>query len=483
MEPRADSSNPAFVKGQLDEILAREIISFIDVDSDAAMMSFNLATISCITIIVEREREIKQYADFPPERYKKSSFSSELVDIGLEDDDYLENAIHASLNSGYIREQEGGDLKAEMPSFMMAGFLDSMFPGMQGMNLIAFVLQMNEEVNSGRKSLELAKQSFESTLKTRGVAVTKDNAEKRASEMVQGVQSAANVQAKEISTKLKKEKLNSLSKLMKTRRKRSGEYQEKVRVKDVFDKGPSKEEIEAEKQRIEQEEETARNAAQLAEQLAQKDEKIKEAEQAAKEAALQLKTLEEKEVKLQLAQEEARLANEKAAELEARAAQMAEKEAQLKAMEERIAQKEEEARQKEEATKAKVEANLPGADDDIESRIAAFENDLAMPCPMCNVGKIEEKATEKGKMFFSCNQADCRFVSWDKPYHFKCPLCNNPFLIETVAPTGENGLKCPRAACTYSQNNLLAPQQHMASEMAASQPKKKKKIVRRKKRR
>ncbi len=483
MEPRADSSNPAFVKGQLDEILAREITGFIDVDSDAAMMSFNLATICCITIIVEREREIKQYADFPPERYKKSNFCSELVDIGLDNDDYLENAVHSSLNSGYIREQENGDLKAEMPAFMMAGFLDSMFPGMQGMNLIAFVLQMNEEVNSGRKTLELAKKSFESTLKTRGVAVTRDNAEKRASEMVKGVQSAADVQAKEISTKLKKEKLNRLSKLMKSRRKRSGEYQEKVRVQDVFDKGPSKEEIEAEKQKIEQEEEAARKTAELAEQLAQKDEKIKEAEQAAKEADLKLKTLEEREAKLQLAQEEARIATQKAAQLEAREAEMAEKEAQLKAMEERIAQKEEEARQQEEAAKARVEENLPGVDDDIESRIAAFESDLAMPCPLCTAGKIEEKTTEKGKAFFSCNQADCRFVSWDKPYHFECPLCKNPFLTEIPTPEGGQGLKCPRAACTYSQNNLLAPQQHMASEMAAAQPKKKKKIVRRKKRR
>ena len=92
--------DPSFVSTQLDEILTREIISFIDVDSDAAMMSFNLASISCITIIVEREREIRQYADFPPERFLLESFTRELVDIGLERDDSLETAISTCLKIG-----------------------------------------------------------------------------------------------------------------------------------------------------------------------------------------------------------------------------------------------------------------------------------------------------------------------------------------------------------------------------------------------
>ncbi len=481
MEPVPGSeASQEFVRSQLDEILAREITSFIDVDSDAAMMSFNLATISCITIIVEREREIKQYADFPPERYNKESFTSELVDIGLDKDDYLEAAISSSLSTGYIRSEDNGELKAEMPAFMMAGFLDSMFPGMQGMNLIAFVLQMNHEVNSGRKTLELAKQSFETSLKTRGVLVTKDNAEKRASEMAEGVQKAATVQSKEVSTQLKKENLDRLSKLIRTRKKR-GEYREKVKVQDVFDKGPTKEELEAEKREIRQAEETARKAADLARQLAEKDERIKEAEEAHRELAQQLKALEEKEKALEIAQEEARVAKEKAAELEAREAAMAEKEARLRALEQEIRLKEEQARRQTEEQKAAEEKLLPGDDDDIESRIAAFELELAMPCPLCTDGKVEEKTTEKGKAFFTCDQRDCRFVSWDKPYHFECPLCKNPFLTEMDVQGGK-GMKCPRASCSYTQNNLLEPKQNMAAAAEAAAPRKKKKIVRRRKR-
>ncbi|MBA3009812.1 MAG: DNA topoisomerase I [Proteobacteria bacterium] len=475
-------NDPVFVKKQLDEILAREIMSFIDVDSDAAMISFNLATISCITIIVEREREIRQYVDSPPERYQRESFTNELVDIGLEKDDYLGTAISSSLKSGYISESENGDFKAEMPSFMMAGFLDSMFPGMQGMNLIAFVLQMNDEVTSGRKTLGLAKQSFEATLKSRGVSVSRDHAEKRASEMASGTQKTP-AQTKEISEKLKKRKkenIDRLSILMKSRKKRSDEYTEKIQVTDVFDKGPSKEEIAAQKAEMEKAEAAVRKDAELARQLAQKDEQIKQAEEAAKKAAEQLKEMEEKELALKAAQE-------KSDALAAREAQMAEREAQLKAMEERFQQKEDQVRKEQEAGSRKEEdrgeKEAVRSEMDIESQIAAFESELAMPCPLCKNGTIEEKTTEKGKRFFSCSKAECRFVSWDKPYHFECPLCKNSFLIEMQASGDKKGLKCPRAACSYTQNNLLDPKLSMANAAASLQPQKKRKVVRRIKRR
>ncbi|MEE4364809.1 MAG: DNA topoisomerase I [Desulfotignum sp.] len=482
---------PAYVKQQLDEILAREIISFIDVDVDAAMMSFNLATIACISLIVEREKEIKQYADFPPERYLQDSFYSELTDIGLTHDDYLDAAVTACFKKGYMREDDNGQLHAEMPAFMMAGLLDSMFPGMQGMNLIAFVLQMNDEVNTGRKSLDLAKKSFAASLKSSGVSVSGDNATKRASAMKSGKIKAVQ-ENKDISRKLKKENLDRLSRLVKTRRKTSDAYQQKIQVTDVFDKGPTPEEIAARKEEVRKAEAAAKKAADLARQLAEKDEKIKEAQMLAQEAAEQRKILEEKEQQLQDARQMAAKAEERAAELEAKEAAMAEREASLKAMEERIRAEEEQIRKRKES-EAVPESQPPAPgenisedaeEDDIAAKIAAFESDLAMSCPVCGSGKIVSSTTEKGKAYFSCSSRDCRFVSWDKPYHFICPLCKNPFLTETTTPEGEKGLKCPRASCAYSQPNLNDPKLNTAaSGDTAAEPRKKRKVVRRKKRR
>ena len=483
---------PEIVKQQLDEILAREIISFVDLDVDAAMMSFNLATIACITLIVEREKEIKQYADFPPERYLLDSFYAELTDIGLAHDEYLENAVTACFAKGYMRENENGQLYAEMPAFMMAGILDSMFPGMQSMNLIAFVLQMNDEVNTGRKSLDLAKKSFAASLKSSGVSVSGDNATKRASEMKAGKIKAVQ-ESREVSRKLKKENLDRLSRLVKTRRKKSDGYQQKVQVTDVFDKGPTPEEIAARKEEVRKAEAAAKKAADLARQLAEKEEKVKEAQILAQEAAEQRKILEEKEQQLQDAKKMAARAEERAADLEAKEAAMAEREASLRAMEERIKAEEEQIRKQKASDAATAEKLSPvpahnGSPDsgeaDIAAKIAAFESDLAMPCPVCGSGKVVSSTTENGKAYFSCSSNDCRFVSWDKPYHFLCPLCKNPFLTETTTPDGEKGLKCPRASCGYSQQNLNDPKLNMAaSNGTAAEPRKKRKVVRRKKRR
>lgn len=45
-------------------------------------------------------------------------------------------------------------------------------------------------------------------------------------------------------------------------------------------------------------------------------------------------------------------------------------------------------------------------------------------CPKCD-GKIVEKKTRKGKIFYGCsNYPKCDFATWDKPIEDKCPLCN-----------------------------------------------------------
>ncbi len=475
--------DPSLVRDQLDEILAREITALLDVDSRDVMMSFNLLSISCITLIIEREREIRAYTDFPPERYTRDSLLKELQDIGLDIDESVEKLIDTFLEKGYFSLDEDEGLKAEMPAFMMAGFLDNMFPGMQGMNLVAFILQMNEEVNSGRKTLELAKDSFKSTLKSRGVSVSKDKAAAKASEIVEGRADKPTAVSREISRKLKKNNLNRLSKLIRRRKKRSSELTGQVKVQDVFHKPSSKEEDEAQKAEMKKAEEIARKAAELARQLAEKDEKIKEAEEAAKEAARHLEELEQREKKLLADHEEAQRIKEEASRLEELEARMAAKEAELKALEEKLRQEEQEKlRHREEEQQRAEHKNLD--DEDIESKIAAFESELTMPCPLCKEGEIVSRTTEKGKDFFSCTNPECRFVSWDKPYHFECPLCKNSFLVEMTASNGEKGLKCPRAACSYTQDNLMDPKLNMARKAAAGTAprKKKRRIVRRKRR-
>ena len=52
-----------------------------------------------------------------------------------------------------------------------------------------------------------------------------------------------------------------------------------------------------------------------------------------------------------------------------------------------------------------------------------------MDCPKCD-GKIIEKKTRKGKIFYGCNNyPKCKIASWDKPIDEKCPKCGK-YLVE-----------------------------------------------------
>lgn len=53
----------------------------------------------------------------------------------------------------------------------------------------------------------------------------------------------------------------------------------------------------------------------------------------------------------------------------------------------------------------------------------AIVKDTGVQCPKCG-GKIIEKKSKRGKVFFGCdNYPNCDFTSWDKPITEKCPKC------------------------------------------------------------
>ena len=64
-----------------------------------------------------------------------------------------------------------------------------------------------------------------------------------------------------------------------------------------------------------------------------------------------------------------------------------------------------------------------------------------MPCPKCG-GKIVEKKTKKGKIFYGCNNyPKCKLATWDKPTGELCPKCGG-ILLEN-----KDDIKCME--CDY----------------------------------
>ncbi|CAG7623455.1 type I DNA topoisomerase [Paenibacillus allorhizosphaerae] len=57
-------------------------------------------------------------------------------------------------------------------------------------------------------------------------------------------------------------------------------------------------------------------------------------------------------------------------------------------------------------------------------------------CPSCKQGKIIERRSKKGRIFYGCDRyPECEFVSWDKPVEQPCPNCGS-MMIEKRNKSG-----------------------------------------------
>jgi len=76
--------------------------------------------------------------------------------------------------------------------------------------------------------------------------------------------------------------------------------------------------------------------------------------------------------------------------------------------------------------------------------------ETGVECPECNQGKIVQRRSRRGKIFYSCNRyPDCKYALWNEPVDKPCPKCAWPML--TVKKTKKRGteLVCPRQTCGF----------------------------------
>ncbi len=72
------------------------------------------------------------------------------------------------------------------------------------------------------------------------------------------------------------------------------------------------------------------------------------------------------------------------------------------------------------------------------------ENNLSLPCPLCQKGKVVIKRSKKGKTFYACSAwPECKFISSYPPTGKNCPECGK-YLVET-----KTKIKCSDRNCHY----------------------------------
>jgi DNA topoisomerase-1 len=76
--------------------------------------------------------------------------------------------------------------------------------------------------------------------------------------------------------------------------------------------------------------------------------------------------------------------------------------------------------------------------------------ETGVDCPECGKGKIVERKSKRGKLFFGCDRyPDCQFVLWNRPIARACPDCATPYLVEKVTKRDGRRLLCEKEGCGY----------------------------------
>lgn len=489
-----DANKKPDVIDQFNEIFFNHLERLIGSRFGIGELILNPLTISIITLLMERENGIEGFVPDENDRYTHETLIEDVEDMGLRDDQDMNVVIENMIQKNYIRA-EGDRLIPQKPTVSMARLMDLVFPKMPGMNLIAYFVQTLDEVKSGRKDIDSAADQFDQILQMQGIPLEKDPRAHTPPKISRQLpdKSVPTRRFKNATQNNKKISLNTELKTTSILGRKSRDIlldhakgssnEPKVLSSDAYngktkitklnfgesglkeikpDKTSSDrhEHIEIEKpQTSDQSIETSPHNADESQKLdtdltisleepikTDSDDPIDRFDAStsnlpgydsisfAEDTSQDLKSIEQDKSKFYddpIAFPNTVLHQEKS-----------------ESVKEIIEDNPETPFQKEDSIINS--ATLPTEnDDDIEKRITAFEEDLALECPICRRSKLKVKNTATGKPYYKCSNKECSFISWGKPHHIQCPKCNNPFLIETSNKAGISSLKCPRATCRY----------------------------------
>ncbi len=488
-DANSDHVNSKKVKNQLDAVLEEHFKKLDQISVLEDKINLSMSSVAALHLVVEREEEMEDAAPGEIQRYTRKTFIKDLTELGLEIDDDLMVTFESIHEQGYVRIDIDGSYYAEQPAITMVENFNRMFPGMPGMNLVAYIIQTLDEIITGRKDFEKGIKQFNQALQSRGrplsfvfLKTEKKNAKQLAEDRQK--KQLENSESRKASDQLRKKYSVRIAALRQSTMENKTEPSvltkraidaNEINVKEISPKKVQEAKEKAERERLEAERIEKERIEKELEELKRLEEEQKEQER------LELERLEL----------EAKRADEERLEQERLEREKLEQERlEAERLEEELKEKERleaERLEAERIERERIEKELA-----IEAQIAEFEQEMAPSCPICTHGKVINDITASDKKYFKCSNEGCKFISWTKPYIFTCPICSNPYLTEFQLPNGELGLKCPRASCSYSQDNLFNPapvaappqpagQQQTVPGSVPSAPPKKRRLVRRRK--
>jgi rubrerythrin len=454
-------------------------------------LPFGLVNLSCLIFLLEREGELHGSQDDSIKPYTSKTLSIELMEMGIALNGDLIEIIEDFVQKGYVFINDSGQLSPRKPVASTVKLIERAFPKMPGMTLVGYFLQTIDEVTSKRKNLKEAVSQFDQTLSIHGVSlVEQGGAEEKAKRGGAEEKNRNGAGARDTS---KKQWAGTPLEGIHHRRRRhdiaksgvegvgpksseptilsSNPYHSGVRIQKVQFGQVLVKETDSEK---DDDDIPLKNKIQDVETpeeyIPESPVRSTEHESPAggsephpdRREDLQIETVVEKksinsetmDIPANPAADHHR--TDKSLDLPDSDKQESMTMSAVSQRDERILSDQHDLKNKGNGDESESETahdqfpNEPTAEL-VEKRIADFEEDLAKECPMCKKGRISAEETSTGKLYYTCSNRECGFISWGKPYHIVCPKCQNPFLIEVPGREGKNILKCPRATCRHWQ--------------------------------
>jgi ssDNA-binding Zn-finger/Zn-ribbon topoisomerase 1 len=475
-----------------DEILLKHLERLIGSRYGVGELSMNSVTISLIMLLMERENEIESFPSDEIARYKNETLIGDFEELGFDDSADINIVIEEMIRKGYIHIDDDRFIP-QKPTISMARLIDLVFPKMPGMNLVAYFVQTMDEVKSKRKDLDSATSQFDQVLQLQGVPLRKGAQQSEPSKVsVQPADKEANIHKSDnslkIDQKISPEKElktptifgrkssdnlldHSKGSFIKPKVLSSAAYKGRIEIREVNFGKPGSKEVEPDLKPSD-EHEHIEDEGQSKQAKVAKIQPLDDAESLNSDTKVitsfeePAKTVFEEQIPSVDAVAERASVLDSASFNEDASHDLRSTEhdkiifdpnkddlSMVAPIQDNYKKVKETDDDDPETHHEKKESSIN--DDDIEKRIIAFEEDLALECPLCKHSKVTVESTATGKFYYKCSNKECNFISWGKPHHIPCPKCNNPFLIEASNKTGQTILKCPRATCRYWKKALL----------------------------
>jgi len=496
------------VRKEVEQVLRKHVrrLSGVTHELSNVFLSLDMLTLTTTVLLVERENEIDQ--ELEEERYNDNSLLKSLSELGLNQDREIKRTLQIMEQKKYFDILDNNTYHPLEVATKLTTHINEIFPQMPGLNLIVYFNQIIDEVLSNRKTVELAVAQIDKTLQTQGFSKFKVKGKAKHKQKSKAAKAKPSL-ASMLKKSKRFSSLNRLKKKKTTPSTKPSEVQDSVQpsesieekaarlvsddlgdfvandfegaysinpdeigagvtdpqaLADIFvnsddkksDTSESQEEIaqldiQADFQDNDDSQGIDSNAQSYADQLFQTFQPEQQDDNDASEKPDQIIDTEsdendiDEDIEDEVDEDEMENAEDDAYE---------EDDEEVDDDDDEVEDEEEDEDEDEEDVD-----DADDEDDEIKRQIDDMNESFkiqrvrqksheALNCPLCHEETIVELETSSHKTYYSCNNGDCKFISWDKPVDHKCPECENPFLIE-IDNDGQQEYQCPNKNCDY----------------------------------